>query len=319
MVAVHLHRPCTSRRNRGGPRWRAPGLSHPRSLACSRRRGSAVVQSLLGRDMILDVHHVGIAVRSLEAACAFYRDALGLPVVKEDVGATQGSCAALVAVGGSYLELMEPREEASPLARFIAERGEGLHHLALWSDDVDSEVEALRGMGAPVLEPEPLEGFAGRLASLAPEAFDGVLLQIVQPSPGLEGGPASDGPLKRIDHVVLHLPDVEGACRRFQDYFGVATKRTMERGARRFAFLRPGDVILELIGPPEDGEPGSGRVAGLAFEVQGIDGLVASLKRRGLPVGEPHPAIQGGRIVSVHVSGTCGVPVAFIDFSDSPC
>jgi len=111
---------------------------------------------------------------------------------------------------------------------------------------------------------------------------------------------------------------VEAACRRFHDYFGVATKRTMERGPRRLAFLRPGDVILELVGWAQGGEPGTGRVAGLAFEVKGIDELTASLKARGLPVGEPHPAVQGGRIVSVHPSGASGVPVAFIDFSDSP-
>jgi methylmalonyl-CoA epimerase len=268
--------------------------------------------------MIRDVHHVGIAVRSLEAAYAFYRDALALPLVKENVGATLGTRAALLAVGRSYLELMEPRDEASPLARFIAEHGEGLHHLALWSDDIDSQVAALHGIGAPVLEPEPLEGFAGRLASLAPEALGGVLVQVVQPARGLDGGPAAEGPLKRIDHVVLHPPDVEDACRCFQEYFGVETKRTMERGPRRFAFLRPGDVILELIGASQAAQPGTGRLAGLAFEVNGIDELTASLKGRGLPVGEPHPAVQGGRIVSVDASATCGVPVAFIDFSGNP-
>jgi len=142
-------------------------------------------------------------------------------------------------------------------------------------------------------------------------------MEVVQPLE-LDGGPVAEGHLKRIDHVVLHLPDVEGACRRFQEYFGMATKRTIERGPRRFAFLRPGDVILELIGPPERGEPGTGRVAGLAFEVKGIDQLAASLSSKGLPAGQPHPALQGGRIFSVHASGSCGVPVAFIDFSDNP-
>jgi methylmalonyl-CoA/ethylmalonyl-CoA epimerase len=268
--------------------------------------------------MIRDIHHVGIAVRNLEAAYAFYRDALSLPVVKENVGATLGTRAALLAVGRSYIELMEPRDEASPLARFIAEHGEGLHHLALWSDDIDSQVAALHGIGAPVLEPQPLEGFAGRLASLAPEALGGVLVQVVQPAQGLDGRPPAAGPLKRIDHVVLYPPEVQGACRCFQEYFGVPTKRTMERGPRCFAFLRPGDVVLEFVGPSQAAAPGTGRIAGLAFEVSGIDELAASLKGRGLPVGEPHPAVQGGRIVSVDASGTCGVPVAFIDFSDSP-
>ncbi|MCH7835313.1 MAG: hypothetical protein IH864_00425, partial [Chloroflexi bacterium] len=125
-------------------------------------------------------------------------------------------------------------------------------------------------------------------------------------------------------------PDVAAVCQRMRDYFGVETKRTFERGETRFSFLRPGDVILELIGPrrpPAAPRPGpstpagaglrTGFIAGLAFEVVGIDALASALKARGLPVGEPHPALQGGRIASVHASGACGVPVAFIDFSDA--
>jgi methylmalonyl-CoA epimerase len=267
--------------------------------------------------MILDVHHVGIVVRSLEAAYSFYRDALGLPVVKEDILPTQGLRAGMLSVGTSYLELLQPLQEHTPLARYIAEHGEGLHHVALRSDDVDSQVAALRTVKAPLRDPEPRTLLSGRVSYLAPEAFDGALLQVVQPLE-LDGDPAAGGTVKSIDHVVLYQPDVEAACRRFQEYLGVATKRTMERGSRRFAFLRPGDVTLELIGPAEGGEPGTGRIAGLAFEVEGIDELAASLKSKGLPVGEPHPAVQGGRIVSVQAGAACGVPVAFIDFSDSP-
>jgi methylmalonyl-CoA epimerase len=268
--------------------------------------------------MILDVHHVGIVVRSLEAAYSFYRDALALPVVKEDILPTQGLRAAMLSVGTSYLELLQPLQEHTPLARYVAERGEGLHHVALRSDDVDSQVAALRTVKAPLRDPEPRTLLSGRVSYLAPEAFDGALLQVVQPI-DLDNEPAaSRGAIKRIDHVVLYQPDVEATCRRFQEYLGVATKRTMERASRCFAFLRPGDVILELIGPAEGGEAGTGRIAGLAFEVEGIDELTASLKSKGLPVGEPHPAVQGGRIVSVQASAACGVPVAFIDFSDSP-
>jgi len=149
--------------------------------------------------------------------------------------------------------------------------------------------------------------------------MDGALLEVVQPPRELSGGSAGDSPVSRIDHVVLRLPNVEGACGRMREYFGVETKRTFERGEMRFSFLRPGEVILELIGPKKPQyEPRPGSIAGLAFEVTDIDALAATLKERELPVGEPHPALQGGRILSVHASGACGVPVAFIDFSDSP-
>src|SRR3990170_8631574 len=75
--------------------------------------------------MITDVHHVGIAVRSLDAAYALYRDALGLSVVKEGVASARGVRSAVLAVGGSYLEILEPVDEESAFARHIAEHGEG--------------------------------------------------------------------------------------------------------------------------------------------------------------------------------------------------
>lgn len=272
--------------------------------------------------MIRDVHHVGIAVRSLETAYALYRDALGLPLVKEGDVPTRGVRAALLAVGGGYVELIEPADDASPFARHIKERGEGLHHLCLWTDDIDAQVAALRDGAVPLEDREPRDGFAGRLSNLHPLAFDGAQLEIVEPGDGLRGYGAArasarteNGPVTRIDHVVLRVPDAQAACQRFEEYFAVPTKRSFERGPMLFAFLRPGDVIIEVIGPKDGGDPGSGRVAGLVFQVDGIDGLAASLKDKGYPVGEPHAALQGGRIVSVHHSGACGVPVAFIDFS----
>ena len=263
--------------------------------------------------MIRDVHHVGIAVRDMEAAYAFYRDALGLPVVKEGDVPARGAKAALLAVGGSYLELVQPTDEGSPFAKYIAERGEGLHHIGLLSDDVDSQVAHLKEMSVLLEDHEPRKGFTGRLSYLSPLAFDGALLEVVQPEESLtpppplpkrgRGGDSANRMVTRIDHVVMHVPSVDAVCKRFEDYFAVPTKRRIERGPRSFAFLRPGDVIIEVIGPNDGGDPESGRIAGLAFEVKGIDDLAASLKEKGYPVGEPHPALQGGRIVSVHHSG----------------
>ena len=281
--------------------------------------------------MISDVHHVGIAVSDLAAALRFYSEALGLPVVKEGEAPARGARVALIAAGGSYLELIQPVTDGSPFARHIAERGEGLHHVALRTEDVDALVASLLEWDVPLADREAREGFTGRLSFLAPEAMDGALLEIVQPPPELSGENAPAGAITRIDHVVLWLPDVEEACRRMRYYFGVETKRTFERGETRFSFLRPGDVVLEFIGPREardeplagpsdtdEAAPRTGFIAGLAFECVGIDGLAAELAAKGYPIGEPHPALQGGRIVSVDADGACGVPVAFIDFSDSP-
>jgi methylmalonyl-CoA/ethylmalonyl-CoA epimerase len=268
--------------------------------------------------MIRDVHHVGIAVKSMDAALALCRDALALPVVKEGGAPARGARVAVLAAGGSYLEIIQPTTDDSPFARFIEERGEGLHHLALWSDDVDGHVSSLRDKGAALEDHEPRDGFTGRLSYLRPEAFDGAIVEVVEPEDGQRGHPLGESPVTRIDHVVLRVPSAGAVIERMEEWFGMPTKRTFERGGHTFAFLRPGDVTMEVIGPTAGGEPGSGRIAGLALEVKGIDELAASLKARGYPIGEPHPALQGGRIVSVHHSGACGVPLAFIDFTGSP-
>ena len=268
--------------------------------------------------MIQDVHHVGIAVRSLDRALAFYRDALRLELVKEGEIPSRGVRAAMLAAGGSYLEFIEPVADDSLFAQHIQVHGEGLHHVCLWSDCVEAQVERLREKGVPLVDDQPRDGFTGRLSYLRPEAFDGALLEVVEPEAGLRGHGSDGLAISRIDHVVLRVPDVPALSQRMEDWFGVPTKRTFDRGTQAFAFLRPGDVIMEVIGPIGGGVPGSGKVAGLAFEVNGIDGLVESLKSQGLPAGDPHPALQGGHIASVHASGACGVPVAFIDFAGSP-
>ncbi|MEX0683495.1 MAG: VOC family protein [Dehalococcoidia bacterium] len=269
--------------------------------------------------MISDVHHIGIAVRDLDAALAFYRDALSLPCVKEGEMRARGVRVAMLAAGRGYLEVIQPVEASSPFTSFIEERGEGLHHVALWSDDIEGDVATLSRLGVPLTDAEPREGFTGRLCYLAPEAFDGVQIEVVQPEAAFAGANPTPGPISRIDHVVLRAPSPKTVCERMAAWFAVGTKRTFERGESTFAFMRPGDVVIEVIGPTQaPAEPRPGNIAGLAFEVTGIDELTADLKAKGYPVGEPHPALQGGRIVSVHQSGACGVPVAFIDFAGSP-
>lgn len=282
--------------------------------------------------MIYDVHHVGIAVREMDVALGLYSDALGLPVVKEGLAAARGARVAMVAVGKSYLEVIQPVAVDSPFATFIREKGEGLHHIGLWSGDAELDVSRLAEAGVPLEDPEPRNGFTGKLSYLMPEAFDGAIVEVVEPEEALSGDAGIAGRVRKIDHVVLRVPYVSLTSKRFREWFGVETKRTMDRGPATFAFMRPGEVVMEVIGPKdpsaglrtgptipsEHSEPGSGRVAGLCLEVTEIERLTESLKHKGYPIGEPHPALQGGTIVSVHPTGACGVPLAFIDFTGSP-
>ncbi|GAG16694.1 unnamed protein product, partial [marine sediment metagenome] len=168
---------------------------------------------------------MGIAVHDMAAALRFYGEALGLPVVREGEAPARGARMTLLAVSGSYLELVQPTTAESPFAEHIGQRGEGLHHAALGTDDVNALVVALRDKGVPLQDAEPREGFTGRLSRLAPEAMDGALLEVVQPRPDLSGGAPQGGPVRRIDHVVLRLPDVDAASQRLRDYFGMETKR----------------------------------------------------------------------------------------------
>src|SRR2546422_8926765 len=113
--------------------------------------------------MIRDVHHVGIAVRDMAEAYALYRDALGLPIMKEGDVPSRGVKAALLAGGGSYLELIQPTDDVSPFAKHIKERGEGLHHLGLLADDVDSQGGQLHEMAGLPGDHEPRGGMHRRL------------------------------------------------------------------------------------------------------------------------------------------------------------
>jgi methylmalonyl-CoA/ethylmalonyl-CoA epimerase len=131
--------------------------------------------------MIQKVHHVGIAVGDLEAALRFYRDLLGLPVHKQAVVEEQGVRAALLTVGESEIELLEPTGPDTPVGRFLARRGQGLHHLCFQTDDVAGELAGLKAKGVELVDQQPRQGLAGLICFLHPRAHQGVLVELAQP------------------------------------------------------------------------------------------------------------------------------------------
>lgn len=131
--------------------------------------------------MLKKIHHVGIVVRSIEAAYAFYRDTLSLPIHKEDTIQDQGVKAALLTIGTSAIELLEPITSGTGVARFLENRGEGLHHVCFETDDVHRELEAAKARGLAVIDQQPRSGLAGWICFLHPRASHGVLIEYAQP------------------------------------------------------------------------------------------------------------------------------------------
>ena len=131
--------------------------------------------------MLKKIHHVGIVVRSIATAYAFYRDTLSLPVHKEDIIQDQGVKAALLTIGASEIELLEPITPGTGVARFLEHRGEGLHHICFETDDVYRELEAAKTRGIAVIDQHPRQGLAGLICFLHPKASHGVLVEYAQP------------------------------------------------------------------------------------------------------------------------------------------
>ncbi len=131
--------------------------------------------------MIEKIHHIGIAVRSLDEALKFYSETLGLPVQASATVEEQGVKAALLTIGESEIELLEPLSPESPVGRFLERKGEGLHHICFQTPDVDAELEGLKAKGVELIDQQPRRGLAGMICFLHPKASRGVLVELATP------------------------------------------------------------------------------------------------------------------------------------------
>jgi methylmalonyl-CoA epimerase len=141
--------------------------------------------------MIKKVHHVGVVVRDMEQAMRFYRDVLGLPVRKLQVMHDQGVKAALLTLGNSEIELLEPVVADTGIARYLDRKGEGLHHVCFEVDDVERDLTGLTVRGVELIDQQTRIGIAGRICFLHPNAMDGALVELCQPLDGASAPAAS--------------------------------------------------------------------------------------------------------------------------------
>ena len=125
--------------------------------------------------------HIGIAVKDLDAALAFYRDALGLEIEAPEEVASQRVRAHFVPVGEAKLELLEATAEDSPIAKYVGRRGPGLHHLTLRVDDIEAALAQLKAHGAKLIDERPRPGAEGSLVAFVhPASAHGVLVELKQ-------------------------------------------------------------------------------------------------------------------------------------------
>ncbi len=130
--------------------------------------------------MFKRIHHVGIVVASLEESLRFWRDTLGLSITKSATLQDQGVKAALLKIGGSEIELLEPLSPESAVGRFLARRGGGLHHVCFETDDVAGEIRTAKDKGLELIDEHPRPGLAGMICFLHPRATRGVLVEFAE-------------------------------------------------------------------------------------------------------------------------------------------
>ncbi|MCM2387858.1 methylmalonyl-CoA epimerase [Streptomyces albipurpureus] len=136
--------------------------------------------------MLTRIDHIGIACRNLDETVEFYRSTYGFEVHHTEVNEEQGVREAMLKINGtsdgaaSYLQLLEPIREDSPVGKWLAKNGEGVHHIAFGTADVDADAAAIRDKGVRVLYDEPRTGSMGsRITFLHPKDCHGVLTELV--------------------------------------------------------------------------------------------------------------------------------------------
>lgn len=135
----------------------------------------------------MKINHLGIATNGIENALRFWEDALGLENVHTEVVEDQKVRVAMLPIGESRVELLEPTSDDSPISKFLEKRGGGIHHIAVEVEDIRASLARLKAQGMQLIDEEPRIGAEGCLVAFVhPKASGGVLLELVQTERGSE-------------------------------------------------------------------------------------------------------------------------------------
>ena len=130
--------------------------------------------------MIKRIDHIAVAVEDIERALTIFCDVLGLELSHTETVPEQGVKVAFLPVGESDIELLEPLSSDSGVAKFLAKRGEGIHHICLEVEDIEATLAGLKGKGMRLINETPVAGAHGRVAFIHPKSTHGVLIELVE-------------------------------------------------------------------------------------------------------------------------------------------
>lgn len=228
--------------------------------------------------MITRIHHVGVVVQDLDAGLAFWRDTLGLPLLRSADLADQGVRAALLACGSGEIEVLAPMTPDSGVARFLASRGEGLHHVCFESDDVVREVRRFLGTGVDMIDGKPRQGLAGKVAFVHPRSCAKLLVELATPS---ARAPLPETPLA-LAAVHGKVANVDAAAQRLQDLFGMTRGFAPEDGSVVQLSL---EGLMIQLSPVGGGYP-KPTFSALRLRTGDLPALARRLAERGIPYQE---------------------------------
>jgi len=130
---------------------------------------------------VYNLDHVALAVHDLDASLAEYLRLFGAEPMYREVVEEQGVEEAMVAIGGSFIQLLQPLGPDTPVGKFIESRGEGMHHIALAVADIEAAIEHLKAEGSRLVDEQPRIGGRGhKIAFVHPKAFAGTLVELVE-------------------------------------------------------------------------------------------------------------------------------------------
>ena len=265
--------------------------------------------------MLTRVHHVGLVVRRLEDGLAFWQGTLGLPIAKQATIQDQGVRAALLPIGRSEIELLEPVDPAGGVAKFLARRGEGLHHVCFETPDVAAELATARGAGLPVIDETPRPGLAGLICFLHPKGTAGVLVEFATPPPG-EHPDASPGtgPFAGVAlrEVTARSRDAASAATLFATRLGLARAAAETTPGVTAAAVTAGGVCLKFLSadPGSSSEDASALRHALESAGDGLASLVLEVPDLQAAGRALHVPPEGD--VQLDAARCHGVPITFL-------